>query len=321
MRAARSLRTSTRVAWRLDRWPLAAVAGLGLGCAVLALLAAARLNELAGPTCGPPPLSNCGSSSEFIAFAEEAGRLSFIIGLLPFIAGILLGAPLAARELERRTAAVTWGLSASRLGWLAWRASPVVALLAVVLVALALGGARLSGAREPLRAVDLSFVDHGQGGLILATRGLAAFAVALAAGVYLQRVLPALLIAVGFSVVVGFASQATMTVGLEPEEVVGRGPCIEFGCGDYYTAYRGPDGAIVDPSDVLALAGADGVVGGYMSDAFDAWAMAHGYTEIDVAISGERYPDVERRDALVTLVIGVGALASAVVGLRRATVD
>jgi ABC-type multidrug transport system ATPase subunit len=57
------------------------------------------------------------------------------------------------------------------------------------------------------------------------------------------------------------------------------------------------------------------------SDAFDAWAMAHGYTEIDVAISGERYPDVERRDALVTLVIGVGALAAAVVGLRRATVD
>jgi hypothetical protein len=63
------------------------------------------------------------------------------------------------------------------------------------------------------------------------------------------------------------------------------------------------------------------MVGGYSSDAFEAWTVAHGYTQVDVAISGERYPDIERRDALVTLAIGAVALAAAVVGLQRATVD
>jgi hypothetical protein len=63
------------------------------------------------------------------------------------------------------------------------------------------------------------------------------------------------------------------------------------------------------------------VVGGYMSDAFDAWALAHAYNEIDAGITGGRYVDIERRDALVTLAIGAVALAAAVVGLQRATVD
>lgn len=314
-------RASSRFAWRLDPLPLAFVAVGGLGLAAAGILGAAYLHSIAGPGCTPPVTVTCGSEAAFREFDDVvAGRLVFAIGALPFVVGTILGAPLIAREFERRTAAVVWGLSPSRRNWFIWRVAPVLALLLIVLVTLGLAGDRLTGARLPLQDPSRSFADYGMRGPLVVARGLATFAVGVLAGVLLRRVLPALLMTLAFGIVLSFASDTTRTAGIAPTEVGGPATCVRLSCIEYGSMFRSPSGAIMSFGEALRLAGSSGVTGGPLSEDFRAWTRTHGYVEIEVAITGDRYSDVERRELLATSIVTVGVVAAAAAALKRSTV-
>lgn len=316
-----SVVTSARVARRLEPLPLSFAAIGGLGCAALAIVVTIRLHDLAGPDCVPPSFIGCGMSPEFQDLAEQAGRLGFAIGLLPMLIGALLGAPLVARELEFHTASIAWSLGASRSRWLIWRAAPTIVLFVIVLAALSLAGDQLTSARYPTEDPTHTFDDYGLRGPLVVARGLAAFAVAVAIGAHVRRVLQALLLAIAFCFALLIVSQATRTLAITPTEISDQGVCLRYSCTEFVTAFRDGKGRIVSSQEVRSAAGAAGVVGGPHSDAFEAWVQANGYEQIDVGITGEAYPLVETREAAGTFLIAALAAGAAVITTRRARVD
>lgn len=126
---------------------------------------------------------------------EQAGSL--LVGsmwVLPVLLGSILGVAITAGELERRTAHVSWSLSGERRRWLLFRAVPAGILLVVVLGAGALGAEVVT--RTRLLTDDAGFIDYQLRTVLVPLRGLLAFAIAIAVGAQLGRVLPALLIAI-----------------------------------------------------------------------------------------------------------------------------
>lgn len=308
---------------RQDAGLLAFAVLAGLGLAAVATVAAGYLDGLAGPGCNRPVLVSCGPGAGFLDVQDGiAGRLSFAIGVLPFVLGATIGAPLIARELERRTAAVIWALVPSRTGWLVWRVAPVLALLTLVLVVLALAGDRLTSASWPLQDPARSFADFAQRGPLIVARGLATFAVAMFVGVQTRRVLPALLVTFIFCAVIGFVSDATRTFGIAAVEVEGPAACATLGCAGQVTdAYRDPLGEMHAFREVIAAAGAVGVEGGPVSDEFRSWVRAQGYEEVTIAITGAAYPPVESRESAALILITVVATAASVLSVNRSSVD
>ena len=109
----------------------------------------------------------------------------------PFFVGLLLGAPLVSREIEKRTAPMAWSLSLSRRGWLLGRALPLAVAIAVVLLLVGQGSEALQAAAFPDRG---GFWDYGSRGPMIAARGLAIFGIGVLVGLVSGRMLPAILI-------------------------------------------------------------------------------------------------------------------------------
>ena len=77
---------------------------------------------------------------------DELGRLTIwaqsgtaLTLVLPVVAGVILGAPLVAAEIERRTAALAWSIAPSRMRWFAERLIVLGALIVLVSLILAAG--------------------------------------------------------------------------------------------------------------------------------------------------------------------------------------
>jgi hypothetical protein len=125
------MRRALVLAWRLNRAELAAVTIASTAIALAWLTVAADLAEthrqclLIGPSVVP-----CGGPREAGQYFTEASQnvtpmVGGLAAALPFAAGLILGAPMAARELEHRTAHLAWPMARSRVRWLALRLVPM----------------------------------------------------------------------------------------------------------------------------------------------------------------------------------------------------
>lgn len=136
----------------------------------------------------------------FWPVASEAGFVASPIGvLLPFVVGLLLGVPIVGRELELRTAGLSWSLTGDRLRWLLARFLPVLGLALVALVVAAFAVAEMARAAHPWnfmgpgRIPDLT--ELGSEGPTLVGRGVMALGIGLLAGAVVGRTLPAFAVA------------------------------------------------------------------------------------------------------------------------------
>jgi hypothetical protein len=189
-----------RTAWRLQRFELIVLIG---GCTVLAVAALLVAWQLGG---AERALRDCYQTSPDSSvpgwpcrdidawFATLSAARQVILGVtavIPFALGLFLGAPLVAREIERRTAPIAWSLSPSRRSWFGRRTLPVAAI--VVLVLLLLGQAAevliLALADE-----ELGFRNFAMHGPLVAVRGLTVLGIGVLIGLILGRVLPAILL-------------------------------------------------------------------------------------------------------------------------------
>ncbi len=190
-----------RLAWRMQRWELAFLVGgpapLGLALLGLSLALDAVLPPLRTCFEEDPALltAACRSLSGWSNILPTvAAPMTSAVGFVPFAAGILLGAPLVARELEHRTAPLAWSLASSRVRWLLGRVIPVAVLLAVALLLL---GQANESALVALDGQELGFRQFGLFGPIVAVRGLAVVALGVVVGLVAGRVLPAILVTAG----------------------------------------------------------------------------------------------------------------------------
>jgi ABC-type transport system involved in multi-copper enzyme maturation permease subunit len=192
--------TFLRLTWRLGRWEVAVLIGGPLLFAgivgFVAWQTSVNTADLAGcyaGASGAPLSASCRSAVDWGNVLTGLGpTLVGATTVVPFIVGILLGAPLVSREIEKRTAPIAWSLSRSRARWLALRAAPLLIAITVVLLLVGQASEALIRARPP---GELGFPVFAMHGPLIAARGVAVFCIGVLVGLIMGRMLPAILTA------------------------------------------------------------------------------------------------------------------------------
>jgi hypothetical protein len=191
-------RFDLRIAFRLHRFEIVGF-GVLIGLLAIAAVVTAGMLDATGygarcwtgtqtPDCEAMGRAFWGLQNTQVPMVES------ILLALPFLFGLLAGAPLVARELERGTSRLAWSLAPSRLRWLVVRVVPIAVL--VFALAFVAGAAldRLWAAISPGRDMANAFDGFGSRGVVLAARAAFVFAVGVAVGATIGKVLPALMV-------------------------------------------------------------------------------------------------------------------------------
>jgi hypothetical protein len=293
------------------------------------------IENWAGMFDGEPPTPDVertpgcqGLVQAFWPVASEASFVASPIGvLLPFVVGLLLGVPIVGRELELRTASLSWSLTGDRLRWLLARFVPVLGLALVAFVVAALAIAEMARAAHPWnfmgpgRIPDLT--ELGSEGPTLVGRGIMALGIALLAGAVVGRTLPALAVAAVACFVLLFGGAPLLQAQIA--ERVGewrtiddqRPTLVAGGTGFFGWGYRDESGTVLTPQQAERL----------MSEQCpecppgdDTWLFEN-LTSVNRMAPIESYPVFEAAETAVTTGIGAVAmlLTFPVVSRRRPT--
>lgn len=187
--------------WRQHRGEAYVIGGVLAALAIFLIVSgramATTYDQLGVGRClGSTVGSNC--SDILDAFRQQWGFLLSAmqwLNFIPALIGILVGAPLVARELEHGTHRMVWTQGTTRLRWLTVKLGLVIAgcLLAEgVFIAL------LTWWRGPFSRLDSNFSPNAfdlEGAAPLAYMAFA-LAVAVAAGTLLRRALPAMVLTI-----------------------------------------------------------------------------------------------------------------------------
>jgi hypothetical protein len=192
--------TWARLAYRQQRWELILVT-LGVAATAIAMLWFASqlpgLRAAAGPCLDPATyLPTCDAAAHRLSDTQAlASRLLYLSWAAPFGMGVILGAPLVAREIDGATAQLAWTLSRSRTRWLLRRVAFVLLVTVGLLAVLGVTSEILAHALKPDRTLSQDFLWVGRRGWMIVARGTGALLVGVLAGALAGRVLPALLLA------------------------------------------------------------------------------------------------------------------------------
>ena len=318
-------RFDLRIAFRLHRFE---IVGFSVLIALLAIAAILTAGQLDATGYG----SHCWNGTQ-TPDCEAMGRAYFglqqtqvpmvqsILVALPFLFGLLAGAPLVSRELERGTSRLAWSLAPSRLGWLALRVIPIaVAVFALAFVA---GAAldRLWAAISPGTDMANAFAGFGGRGVVLAARATFVFAVGVAVGATMGKVLPALLVTAVIAWV-GLAGGSYVHGKILATEAVWVATDTGAGSpGDLFFDQRIQlaDGRMVSWDEALAQAQAQAqpIVQAQPIDPTVGDGLPPGARMIALVVPGARYRLVELREVGALAGGGLVALAIAGVAVRR----
>lgn len=297
-----------RLVLKLNRFEVAVLAIALVLLSVIALLVAARLAELPAEISACQDPNVCLSLQETLAQLRLQATIFPLLGVvLPIFAGVILGVPVVAREIERGTASLPWTMSPSRRIWLSRR----MGILAVILVALSIPPSlaldRLSIALYPGVDLNYSFLDADTRGAIITARALTAFGVAALAGAVVGRILPGILLALVACTALFLGLQVVDDAWARAQAVpLPDGPGVVdsliVGVG-----YELPDGRIVDWDTAWTL----------LDDPSSNPADAFRQRYIGVAV--DRAPELRARE--IVMILGSGLLSAAaatlVVSRRR----
>lgn len=307
-----------RLAWRLQRWEITFVAVACLGLAAVAWWLTLDMRSILA-TCGATAeAAGAASCTVIYAFQESHGApvqlTQMAISYVPFIAGLVIGVPIVAREMEQRTALIAWPLAGSRLRWLAWRSLPPFLLVLVLSSVVAVAADQLMHAYFPRS--DIGFYQYADRGVPLVMRTLLMVVAGIAIGAVIGRTLPALLVGIGLSVVVS-AGLAVALPHWVPSTELTLAEVVDAGPGSLNTdvKYRTPEGELVD-----ADAGQSMVEAAFAADSNSEPDPSTMPAEVIYGIAAGRYDEVVMREsaAIGLGIVGMGAIAAFAVKGRRA---
>jgi ABC-type transport system involved in multi-copper enzyme maturation permease subunit len=135
---------------------------------------------------------SCGSQQTSLSAAGLGNDLSFISLVLPGVLGILLGAPLAAGEIESGTANFAWTQGITRTRWLAVKAGWLLLAAAAACGAASALVTWWSGPVNAANANAFRATVFDRQGIVPVGYALFAVALGIAAGALLRRTLPAI---------------------------------------------------------------------------------------------------------------------------------
>lgn len=310
---ATSLLTSTLMTYRIHRFEIRAVLfATVLSVAVSAIVVTWIQTSGYGECIGrfePPTVACLGLEATGTWFGRIA-RLSIVLAaFFPFLAGLLLGTPLVAREIDSGTARLAWSLSPSRARWYVARVLPIIAAIALAGMTIGIVADVLVGATSPGRDLPNSFIAFHGRGVLIATSALVFGSAAVALGAVLGRQTPTLVLALVLGGLMLFAvSEIDRKVFLVPEAVVAPQDW-NGGDDDLYIdgKFQLPDGTLATWDELVAR-----------DPTFGQGEFGPELPFVTLIIPGERYRAVEAREAGVHLGISaIFLLAGGLVVLRR----
>lgn len=303
--------TATRLTYRINRFEIrvvliATVLSVVVSAAVIAWIRSsgylACMASMAGPTAACLQLEDIGAWTTRIASMS-----SQLVPFFPFFAGLLLGGPLIARELDKGTARLAWSLGPSRGRWYAQRVIPI--LLVVVSTAMIIGlvAEQLVALFAPDVDLANSFVAFHQRGVLIASGALLVASIAVAIGSIVGRPVPTLVLALALG-------GATLVAITEANQRMLAGEAVrlaeESGYPNHLVVGEGrfelPDGRLLTWDELSAE---DPTV----------FERPIDYPFVTFGIPRERYREIETREALAHVALSVVFLGAGafVVGRRR----
>ena len=303
--------TASRLSYRIHRFEIRAIVvaaafSAAVTAAILTWISTSGYASCVVIQVDPPPVA-CLNLMDLGRWATKIASVSSnLVPVFPYLAGVLLGGPVIARELERGTARLAWSLGPSRPRWYAQRVLPVIATTIAACLVIGLAGERIVAVFAP--GVDLanSFVQFHQRGVLIATSGFLIASVAIAIGALVGRTMPTLILAL----VLGGASLLAITE-VDHRLLAGEAiPLPDNSQNDYQidSRFQLPDGRLVTWDELNAI---------------DPTAMTSEfgpqYPWVAIGIPGSRYREVEAREAVAEVLAGLAflGLGAIVVSRRR----
>lgn len=303
--------TATRLTYRINRFEVRAILTATILSVAVSAIVIAWLRNSGYAECietaGPPTVA-CLQMQDIGRWATRIASMSSqLAGFFPFLAGLILGAPLIARELDKGTARLAWSLGPSRRRWFVQRVFPILGLVVVTAMTIGIVSEQLIALFSP--GVDLanSFIGFHTRGVLLATSALLVASVAVAVGAMFGRQIPTLLLALILGGVTLLAVAevdkrvlAGESVRLTGENQYGNDIVLDEG------RFELPDGRLLTWDELVA---------------FDPTILDRGfeYPYVEFGIPRERYREIETREAvaqaaLSVIFLGAGAF---IVSRRR----
>jgi hypothetical protein len=301
---------STLLTFKIQRFETTVVVGAAILSVLVSAVVIAVFTAGGYARCATDEvLSSSSFCHTLIAdYVERVARWSaMIVPVYPVIAGLLIGGPIVARELESGTARLAWSLAPSRIRWFAQRAIPILLVAFLAGLAIGLTADALTHMLQPATDLDASFAGFRNRGLLVGVEALLVASIALALGAILGRIVPTIV----FSLILVFAIGTTVDKlergVLTNEAVLADSSGFSFNDDNLYidSRLRMPDGAIVTWEELNAL----------YPQYSNGWDETSGISDITLYIPGSRYHDVERREALA-----IGGIAVLFVGIATVAV-
>lgn len=312
------IRRIVRLTFRMHRFEVGAVVILGGLLVVGAILARWALANVGLPAdCVPSfetgelPPSCVAQYEAFYRIAGLASPIATLMVLFPTIAGLLIGAPVMAREIERGTTSLAWSLSPSRFRWFLHRVVPMALLLVAVSYSVGVAADHLAGAVNQQADLTKSFTSFRFRGVLIATQAFLLGSTAIAVGALFGRAVPTFLLAL----IIGILS--ILAVGeVHKQTMVGEGLIRSTDDNEAYSGdnlllgnwFQLPDGRLLTFEELVRED----------PTFFDTGTS---YPTVVLIIPGERYRTVEAREAVAHVAIGLLFLVGGafVVTRRRPT--
>jgi hypothetical protein len=329
--------TWARLSFRQQRWELILVA-LGVAATAAAMVYfASALDGMraASPDCigvldpnlgteSGPPVACQAILTAYNDAQNWGSQLVNLVWAAPFGMGVLLGAPLVAREIDGGTAQLAWSLSRSRVSWLLRRIAFVTLFGLSLLALLAVLSNVLTAAMLPDMTLSEDFTYFGRRDLPVVARGVGAIMLGVLVGALIGRVLPAILAS---ALVIGVAF-AGVSLGMDQwnrsmATLVPRYNMIQQDTAALGVEYgiQTADGQFMSYDEAYAsgLTLNLGDENGKWYASEDDFKAGHSVgQDTMLVIAGEWYPALMLRDSSVAVVLGLVALAgTALVVTRR----
>ena len=302
---------ATRLTYRINRFEILAITIATVLSVAVSAAVVAWLTQSGYTTCRGDEFGNleprCLNMSAIGEWVLKIDRVSLsLVPIFPFIAGLILGGPLVAREIDRGTARLAWSLSPSRLRWYVHRVAPVLVVLGATAMVIGVVADRLLAAMITDEDLANSFMGFHGRGVLIATGTLLIGATGIAVGAVLGRTIQTLLLSLVLGgLLLTAVSEVDQKVFLPAETVVDASN--NYSDRNLYidSRFQLPDGTLATWEQLVAI---------------DPSVMENGpnYPNVSLMIPGERYQAVETREALAQM--GIAALmllAGAVVVMRR----
>lgn len=273
---------------------------------------------------GSSPGVGCGALTDaFNATSRALQGILPVLNLLPALAGVFIGAPLVAREIEDSTWRLAWSQGITRHAWLRGQ---LAGSLAVTALGAALFTAVLTWWLAPLDYAGGRFSDNGFdfAGVIPLAWALLAFALGVLAGTVLRRVIPAMATTIAAAVAIRLPVEYTLRPRyLTPDRIWGT----PFGRTSFVLTRDdwvlgvdpvAPGGHTVLTGaqfDQVQQAAGQAIGRGTSPSAYfgelSSWMTAHGYTQVVTYQPAGRFWVFQGIEGGICLILAVAALAVA----------